>query len=115
MSSSMDELIERFKGEARERYERIQTLLDGVGSSDDAADRCNGIREEAHKLKGAAGMLGFPELKDRASELEALSAAIAEQPDERAQATLTPAVSALASSLPATEPDPRSTGAPNAS
>lgn len=65
----MDDLVERFRAEAVERFERIREL-----SVDDTLgdDRYEAIREEAHKLKGAAGMLGFSELKERAAELEDL-------------------------------------------
>ncbi|MBK5230220.1 MAG: Hpt domain-containing protein, partial [Thermoleophilia bacterium] len=59
----------RFKNEALERCARIEQLTAGTGE-----DRFGEIREESHKLKGAAGMFGFPELQDRAAELEQLVA-----------------------------------------
>lgn len=78
MATSMDELVDRFKVEARERSDGIQSLLSAMVDDESDAERCNEIREEAHKLKGAAGILGFPELKERAAELENVAAAQAE-------------------------------------
>lgn len=78
MATSMDELVDRFKTEARERSDGIQTVLAAMENDVSDAERCNVIREEAHKLKGAAGILGFPELKERAAELENVAAAQAE-------------------------------------
>lgn len=66
----MEELVERFKTEAHERFDRIRSLAIDETLDD---ERFEAIREEAHKLKGAAGMLGFPELKDRAAALEDLA------------------------------------------
>lgn len=74
----MDELVARFKTEARERSDRIQQLVADMAADDPDAGSCDAIREEAHKLKGAAGILGFPELKDRAAELEEVAAAQAD-------------------------------------
>lgn len=71
---SMDDLILRFKAESAERMERIEELLTGLTEAGDAAERCDAIREEAHKLKGAAGVLGYPEMKESASELEEVAA-----------------------------------------
>lgn len=89
----MDELVERFKAEAAERFERIRRL---AGDDTLGDDRYEAIREEAHKLKGAAGMLGFPEFKDRAAELEDL---VKLGPD--AAAALDAAVAKLEDALPA--------------
>ena len=53
----MDELVERFKAEARGAFRAHPLgwpIDDTLGD-----DRFEAIREEAHKLKGAAGMLGF--------------------------------------------------------
>ncbi|MBI4897131.1 MAG: Hpt domain-containing protein [Actinobacteria bacterium] len=88
MASAMDELATRFKAEARDRFARI-TQLAGDAQNADA------IREEAHKLKGAAGMLGFPELKDRAAELEILTAS-----GDAAQNEIAAAVEALGTVIP---------------
>lgn len=86
----MDELVERFKAEAGERADRIEQFAAGAGD-----ERFDAIREESHKLKGAAGMLGFPELKDRASELEELAAG-----DPNGRDGLDAAVAALRTALP---------------
>ncbi len=88
MASAMDELAARFKAEARDRFARISELAEDRQNAD-------AIREEAHKLKGAAGMLGFPELKDRAAELEVLTAS-----GDADQAQLSAAVDALGAVLP---------------
>lgn len=88
MGNAMDELVARFKSEARERHARIARLAD-------AGDGVDAIREEAHKIKGAAGMLGFPELKERAAELELLAASGEADPSE-----LAATIDALAASLP---------------
>ena len=101
MASSMDELIARFKAEARERSDRIQQLLaDMEGDASDAGS-CNEIREQAHKLKGAAGILGYPELKNRAAELEEVAAAQADAAaDGTALQAIAPAAAAIRDALP---------------
>jgi HPt (histidine-containing phosphotransfer) domain-containing protein len=99
----MEELIVRFKDEAKDRLETIETLLNGISDAPDAADRCNAIREEAHKIKGAAGVLGFPEMKERAAELEVVAAARCEDADDNsalAFESLMPRVAALREALP---------------
>ncbi|MFY9264764.1 MAG: Hpt domain-containing protein [Solirubrobacterales bacterium] len=101
MSTSMDDLIDRFRIEARERFERIERLHEGIVSSGDVAEGFSSIREEAHKLKGGAGILGFAELKDRAAELETSVAAQAERRDPAAGETIAAAVAALREALPA--------------
>lgn len=85
----MDELVNRFKREARERFTRIERL-----AADGPAGYA-GVREEAHKIKGAAGMLGFGDLRDRAAELE--QAVGEESPDAERVRTL---VAALSEALP---------------
>lgn len=95
MSSAMDELLERFKGEAHERIARIELLAVGA----DAAG-IEQIREEAHKIKGASGMLGFPELKERAADLEDLASAAAEDGSAGTDGLIA-AVAALRAALPA--------------
>lgn len=88
MGTAMEELVARFKNEARERHARIAQLAD-------AGDGVDAIREEAHKIKGAAGMLGFPELKERAAELELLAATGEADPSD-----LSASIDALAAALP---------------
>lgn len=73
----MDAIVQRFKTEAKDRMVTITDMLDVVdaaGSVLVAADAIGVIREEAHKLKGAAGVLDFPEIKEAASALEDLAA-----------------------------------------
>lgn len=101
MASSMDELVARFKTEARERSDRIQQLLTDMAGDDSDAESCNEIREQAHKLKGAAGILGFPELKDRAAELEEVAAAQADAGvGGAARQAIAPAADATRAALP---------------
>jgi HPt (histidine-containing phosphotransfer) domain-containing protein len=102
MSTSMDELIERFRLESSERFGDIQRLLGKLVAQDDAAEVSDAIRDHAHKLKGAAGVLGFPEMKDRAAELEEVSASQAAAADgATAAGAISPAVDALGAVLPA--------------
>lgn len=102
MASSMDELVARFKTEARERSDHVQQLLAGMAGDAADAESCSAIREEAHKLKGAAGILGFPDLKDRAAELEDASAMLAGTTvaADAARRTLAPPAAALHKALP---------------
>lgn len=70
MADSLDELNERFRAEVDERAGQIGALLQALTAVSDPAEVCDEIRDHAHKLKGAAGMFGYDELKDRAGELE---------------------------------------------
>ncbi len=71
----MAELTQRFKAEALDRTAQIELLLSSLPSAEDPALICDEIRDHAHKLKGAAGIFGFDDLKLRASELEEEAAA----------------------------------------
>lgn len=69
--------MERFKREAKDRVNTIGDMIDVVDVAESAmaaADAIGVIREEAHKLKGAAGVLDFPEIKEAAAALEELAA-----------------------------------------
>ncbi len=70
MGDAMADLTARFRAEAVERGKLIQSLLDALPGATDPAAICDEIRGHAHQLKGAAGMFGYTELRDRASELE---------------------------------------------
>lgn len=73
----MDAIMERFKTEAKDRVTTIGDMVDVVDVAESAmatADAIGVIREEAHKLKGAAGVLDFPEIKEAAAALEELAA-----------------------------------------
>lgn len=73
----MDAIMERFKTEAKDRVRTIGDMVDVVDVADTALaaiDAIGVIREEAHKLKGAAGVLDFPEIKEAAAALEELAA-----------------------------------------
>lgn len=99
----MDELITRFKAEAGERVTTIDRLLAELTSAGDPKAVFDLIREEAHKLKGAAGVLGFPEFKERASELELIAAERGNELNGDAESVrrlLQEAVAALRAALP---------------
>lgn len=93
MDGSFEDLTARFVDEARERSAEIESLLDDLASGTNSADAYAQIREHAHKIKGAAGIFGYDQLKLRAGELEV---AAADGPDS----PLGPAVSALVAALP---------------
>lgn len=77
----MAELAQRFKAEALDRTGQIEILLSALPAAEDPAAICDEIRDHAHKLKGAAGIFGFDEFKQRASELEEESASQAAAAD----------------------------------
>lgn len=98
----MFELIDRFKAEAEERCREIERLLGQLEGAEDPAEPADGIRDHAHKLKGAAGVLGFPEMKDRAAELEEVAASQTAAADgATAAGAIKPAAKALEETLPA--------------
>lgn len=70
MNDAMGELSARFRAEAVDTTGQIAGLLDALAAQSDPAPTCERVRELAHKLRGAAGIFGFSELKARASELE---------------------------------------------
>lgn len=97
----MFELIDRFKAEAEDRVDKIEGLLSEMENDEQPAASADAIRDHAHKLKGAAGVLGFPEMKDRAAELEEVSASQAAAADGMTAAgAIRPAADALAAVLP---------------
>ena len=102
MASTMFELIDRFKAEAEERMREVDDLLATLEGGAAPTEPADAIRDHAHKLKGAAGVLGFPELKDRAAELEETAASQAAAADgPTAAGAIRPAAEAVEASLPA--------------
>ena len=100
-ASSMFELIDRFKAEAGDRCGKIESLLAEMKVAESPTETADKIRDHAHKLKGAAGVLGFPEMKDRAAELEEVAASQAAAADGKTAAgAIRPAASALEAVLP---------------
>ncbi|MGH2907394.1 MAG: Hpt domain-containing protein [Solirubrobacterales bacterium] len=98
----MFELIDRFKAEAEDRVRDIERLLGELKRADDPAEPADAIRDHAHKLKGAAGVLGFPEMKERAAELEEVAASQTAAADgATAAGAIKPAADALEGTLPA--------------
>lgn len=102
MSDPMAELTQRFKGEALDRTGQIEILLSSLQSAVDPSMICDEIRDHAHKLKGAAGIFGFEDFKQRASEVEEEAAAQAGAADgETAYGALAPVVGELLATIPA--------------
>lgn len=102
MSDPMAELAQRFKAEALDRTGQIEILLGALPTADDPAMICDEIREHAHKLKGAAGIFGFDDFKDRSAELEEEAAAQAGAADGAAAAgAIDPVFGAFTAALPA--------------
>jgi HPt (histidine-containing phosphotransfer) domain-containing protein len=101
MADPMEELKQRFVAEALERTAQIEHLLSSLATSDDPAAACDQIRDHAHKIKGAAGIFGFEEFKQRASELEEESAAQAGAADgEAAYGAIAPVFGELLAVVP---------------
>lgn len=96
----MEELTARFVKEAQERSAAVAELLAGLSASSAAADDCDAIRDHAHKLKGAAGMFGFVDLRAVAAELEEAAAGQVENGADGAAELLAPLVGRLAEATP---------------
>ena len=63
----LNELKREFLGEAREKVDEMQSIVDG-GSRDSAAlDR---LAYLAHQLKGSGGSYGYQQISDDATQLE---------------------------------------------
>lgn len=101
----MDAIVKRFRKEAKDRVISIEAIVDGLAATAEIVDPVvafNEIREQAHMLKGAAGVLDFPEIKEAAASLEDLVASGVDALDtEAASAVLEAAVSALGSAVDA--------------
>ncbi|MFT4050220.1 MAG: Hpt domain-containing protein [Solirubrobacterales bacterium] len=98
----MAELAERFRAEAQDRSAQIELLLASLPAAADPAMICDEIRDHAHKIKGAAGMFGFDELRARASELEEEASAQSGAADGGvAAAELAPVFAELTAAIPA--------------
>jgi HPt (histidine-containing phosphotransfer) domain-containing protein len=102
MADPMAELTQRFKAEALDATGQIEILLNSLSAAADPSMICNEIREHAHKLKGAAGIFGFEDFKNRAAEVEEESAAQAGAADgETAYGALAPVVGEMLATIPA--------------
>lgn len=101
----MDAIIKRFRAEAKDRVISIETLAEGLIDAAGVVDPTvayDAIREQAHMLKGAAGVLDFPDIKNAAASLEDLVASGLDNVDtDAAGALLEAAVSALGSAIEA--------------
>lgn len=74
MNDPMAELTTRFISEALERTTAIEALVAELPDASDQAVPLDAIRDHAHKIKGAAGMFGFDQLKVIAESLELAAA-----------------------------------------
>lgn len=99
----MDAIVQRFRVEAKDRVNAIDVLVEGLGNAAELIDPLaaySEIREQAHMLKGAAGVLDFPEIKEAAASLEDLVSSGLDAVDvEAARALLESAVEALGSAV----------------
>lgn len=76
-SNPLAEIVKRFKGEASETAKSIDDMARSLAGAADPRASVSAIREQAHKLKGAAGVLDFPDVKNRAAAVEEIAASIA--------------------------------------
>lgn len=101
MADPTAELAQRFRAEVLDRVGQIETLLASLADATDPAAICAEIADHAHKLRGAAGMFGHCELRDRASELEEETSAQASAADgATAAGALNPAFGELTAAVP---------------
>lgn len=101
MNDPLGQLTERFKAEAVDRAGQIRALLAALPGQADPVALCDEIRDHAHKLKGAAGVFGFEEFKQRAAELEEEASAQAGAADgATAAGALEPVFGELAAAIP---------------
>jgi HPt (histidine-containing phosphotransfer) domain-containing protein len=63
----LNELKREFLGEAREKVDEMQSILDGGGRDSAALDR---LAYLAHQLKGSGGSYGYQQISDDATALE---------------------------------------------
>jgi two-component system chemotaxis sensor kinase CheA len=64
------EFTELFRDETMRRLEEMDNMLLAIESGDAGADAVNSVFRNAHTIKGAAGMLGFPEVRSLAHAAE---------------------------------------------
>lgn len=69
--------MERFKNEATDSAKSIDEMARSLSEATDPRASVATIREQAHKLKGAAGVLDFPDVKNRAAAVEDIAASLA--------------------------------------
>ena len=66
------DLIELFRDETARRLDQMDTVLLAVESGDAGAEAVNSLFRQAHTIKGAAGMLGFDDIRSLAHATEDL-------------------------------------------
>jgi HPt (histidine-containing phosphotransfer) domain-containing protein len=101
--STNDELRARFTREAKDRMKKILEAAGDVATDFGAEAVVNGsvevMRSQAHMLKGAAGMLDFPDVKDAAASLEDAAAQAIQSGGELAGDALGVALENLGSAI----------------
>ena len=70
MTGFNPEFTELFRDETMRRLEEMDNMLLAIESGDAGADAVNSVFRNAHTIKGAAGMLGFPEVRSLAHAAE---------------------------------------------
>ena len=86
MSEPDSEFLEIFRDEAGGRLDRIVDTLLALENGSAAADAVDSLFRDTHTIKGAAGMVGLPEVSGLAHVMEELLA------DARQRGTLAPAL-----------------------
>ena len=86
MSEPDSEFLEIFRDEAGGRLDRIVDTLLALENGSAAADAVDSLFRDTHTIKGAAGMVGLPEVSGLAHVMEELLA------DARQHGTLPPAL-----------------------
>jgi two-component system chemotaxis sensor kinase CheA len=77
------EFTELFRDETTRRLEDMDNLLLAIESGDAGDDAINTLFRHAHTIKGAAGMLGFPEVRSLAHAAEDILARVRSSGDFR--------------------------------
>ncbi len=73
------ELLDEFVEEARDHLARIETILSGTSrESPDFIEAINAVFRGMHSIKGAAALLGLPNIRDVSNAVETVLAAVRE-------------------------------------
>ncbi len=75
-SNPLADIVRRFKGEATDSAKSIDEMAHSLTRATDPRASVAAIREQAHKLKGAAGVLDFPDVKNHAAAVEDIAASL---------------------------------------
>ncbi len=80
MSDMRTRLVNRFRGIATERLERINNTFVALQSSPEDAEQAKFLKREIHTIKGEARMTGFRTLSEVAHRVEELMIGIGDEP-----------------------------------